>query len=485
MSILENEINWPRQAQALAKLAPEMVIAPEVRAWLDASHKAHLVLACSGGADSVYLLSLIWALRKNWNLTLHVAHYNHCWRGEESDKDAQFVAKVSHVLGCAFYSETCPAEIEAKTETSARSLRMNFLKRIAIESGSSAILFGHQKNDILETQLQRLGRGAGIDGLCAPRPVHYFEDNRVHLRPLLDLPAAIIRDNLKQVHIPWREDLSNQDSRIARNALRADLIPQMAQIMARDIHAGAARTRRLLAADAETLESFARATFPEAYNASESIPRINFRSAPASLARRAMIAWLDSHGVFEAFSAVGFDKLLHALQLDDSKNRFSAGTAFVVCDEERIWLEYERKAPEPVQPAFLKIGSTLKLSTGAELSAEWVKVDADLLAQLNSGLINPQYECYANVAQPLDKLSVRALCGSDQYQGLGAPGHRLLKDCLMDRGIGQMERLLFPVVLNSDNTIMWVPQLPVAESYRINLATKLALKLTYRASKAL
>jgi hypothetical protein len=259
----------------------------------------------------------------------------------------------------------------------------------------------------------------------------------------------------------------------------------MAQIMARDIHGGAARTRRLLAADAETLEKLSRDTLPDAYNACENISRIDLKSAPESLARRALNAWLNSHGILEAFSAAGFDGLLQALKQDDFGNRFSAGDAFVVFDKARIWIEHERVSAPRVQPAFLSIGSSLELSTGAELSAEWVEVDADLRAQLSSGLIDPQFECYANVSQDVDKLSVRALLGSDQYQGLGAPGRRLLKDCLMDRGIRQMERLLFPVVLNSDETIIWVPKLPVAESHRINLDTKMALKLTYCASKAL
>ena len=88
------------------------------------------------------------------------------------------------------------------------------------------------------------------------------------------------------------------------------------------------------------------------------------------------------------------------------------------------------------------------------------------------------------VSTPTD-LAVRALASGDRYQALGAPGSRKLKDCLLDRGVGEKERKLLPVVSTSGGLIIWVPGLPVSDCCRVGPDTKEALRLTYAAGEAL
>ena len=104
------------------------------------------------------------------------------------------------------------------------------------------------------------------DGLAAPRPIHFFEAYPTHVRPVLHLGAGAIRMALNTCEIPWREDISNQDLGISRNALRHNVIPSLSEALARNASAGAARSRFLLEEEADALDGLARLTLPEAFS---------------------------------------------------------------------------------------------------------------------------------------------------------------------------------------------------------------------------
>ena len=486
MSIPEKEIDWEALAQSLAAGAGLELWAPEVRAWLADGSGGRVLVACSGGADSVFLLCQLWGRRAELGLELVVAHYNHGWRGLASDGDAEFVEGLARGLGCEFLTERRAAETDGSTETRARALRMEFLRGAAKARACGAIFFGHQRDDILETQLQRLARGAGLEGMAAPRPVHRFKDNEpVHLRPLLDLSAEALRRHLEGAGIPWREDATNADMGIARNALRGKFIPELEGMLGRDASAGAARTRRLLEADAVALVELAQVALPEAFAGSGTLVRETLQLLPEALSRRALTAWLEGHGLLESLSAAGFDGLLAALCGSEAKGRQSVGASFVVFDGERVWFEGAEGSVAVLVDCELRPGALLELSTGAILVSERVVVDAALRSRLEAGAVDPAVECYAVLPEGARVLAVRALASGDRYQALGAPGSRKLKDCLLDRGMGEKERKLLPVVSTTGGLILWVPGLPVSERCRVGPDTKEALRLTYVAGEAL
>ena len=482
MSNLENKIDWPKLASAVADQASNEAIATEVLSWLEANKGTRILVACSGGADSVCLLLLLWGLRTEWQLSIRVAHYNHGWRAEVSDADASFVADLCESLGCEFFTEKKPSEVLALTETSARVLRHDFLNACAEKSECLAIALGHQRNDIFETQLQRLARGAGLEGLTAPRAVHFFEKKPVHLRPLLELSSDSIRALLQSNAVPWREDASNQDQSIARNALRGEVIPKIAEVMNRDPNVGAARSQSLLKADLDFIETSAREQIPAAFDNSKELDRVLFKSLHLAIARRALTSWLSFQGLAEAFNASGFEQLLNGLCSSKSKGRYSAGSKFVEFDTTQIWVGCEPVIPK-LEPILLKINASHTLSTGANLSTEIVSVDSKLLQKLSEGAVNPRYECYAAIQHSEFLISVREIKNGDYFQAMGSPGRRKLKDSLMDKGFGSVERKSLPVVILNENEIVWTPGLPVAESFRITPKTKQALKLTYAISE--
>jgi tRNA(Ile)-lysidine synthase len=155
------------------------------------------------------------------------------------------------------------------------SLRLDFLRRAAHLQHCDYIIFGHQLDDILETQLQRIARGCASDGLAAPRPVALFDKQPTHLRPLLDLRAGGYPHGTPSQQIPWREDRSNEDMSIARNSLRRQIIPDLGDAIGREPAVGAARSRRLLEEDAAALDLLARQYLPAAYTHAPTLDRLS------------------------------------------------------------------------------------------------------------------------------------------------------------------------------------------------------------------
>ena len=148
-----------------------------------------VLVAVSGGPDSVCLLSLLQTLAKELELTLHLAHLDHMFRGKESADEALFVADLAKTLGIPATIEKfdVPAfcrERGLSSQEGAREVRYGFFQRIAASTGASRIATGHTADDQAETFLMRLVRGAGTSGLSAIPPMR---ENII--RPLIESHA--------------------------------------------------------------------------------------------------------------------------------------------------------------------------------------------------------------------------------------------------------------------------------------------------------
>ena len=193
-----------------------------------------IIVAVSGGADSVALLHALAALRADFHLRLHIAHLDHGLRSESAE-DARFVAG----LGTRW---DVPTTIERQDvgrlceqrgwslEDGARRIRYEFLWRVAKAESADRVALAHTADDQAETVLMRLLRGAGLLGLGAipvARPFGEDEANAVPLiiRPLLDVWRSEILACLRANGIAYREDASNADIRFLRNRVRQELLP--------------------------------------------------------------------------------------------------------------------------------------------------------------------------------------------------------------------------------------------------------------------
>jgi tRNA(Ile)-lysidine synthase len=177
-----------------------------------------VVVAVSGGPDSLALLSILREILPAIPLHLTVAHFDHGWR-PESNEDRDFVASMATMWGYDFRTARATAGTP-HTESAARTARYTFLRATATATNSTAIAVGHTQDDQVETLLLHLLRGSGSRGLGGMRR----RDGDL-ARPLLDITRQEIEAYLARLHLTPRRDPSNEDPRFTRNRLRQQVLP--------------------------------------------------------------------------------------------------------------------------------------------------------------------------------------------------------------------------------------------------------------------
>ncbi len=196
-----------------------MNLAKVIQSGLDRlPEKGRIVVACSGGVDSVALLHLL----KSAGCDLVVAHFNHGWRGAESDRDQELVQRLAQGWGLPFEIARGKRAAQGNAEDQARRERYLFLEAVRQKHGARWIAVAQHRDDQVETILMHQRRGAGLRGL-AGMP---FRRGPV-FRPLLQVPKADLVLYAKAHALEWREDRSNQDLGLARNRLRQVEIPAL------------------------------------------------------------------------------------------------------------------------------------------------------------------------------------------------------------------------------------------------------------------
>lgn len=477
-------IDWPSKALELGERLPPAAWHPQVLDWVQ-RHPAPRTagVACSGGADSLCLLLLLWAHLPEWRSRLKVLHFDHRLRGEASRADARFVEDVARSLDLRVRTGTWNrAEGESGSEDAARRARFSFMQRELSGETEKNLFLGHQRDDIVESQLMRLSRGSGTGGLAAPRPVHALADGRVHLRPLLALEGTTIRRVLGELGIPFRIDVSNDGLGFYRNRIRLEVIPLWQKQSPFDVSGGGASSRELLQEDDDALEVWLRETVPVPVAGADFDLR-PLEGKPRALLRRALREWTLVEGVAENLSRVAFEQLLEAAA-DGKSLRASAGTG-VFLDLEAGYLRKERplagRAPVFGEPWPLPPGGTIFFPAGRELRAEVFPLDPATRSFILRGEVDEKTTAFARWEG--GALRVRHRESGDRFRPLGAPGSRKLQDIFVDMKIPEVERHSFPVVL-LDSQILWMPSLPPAEAFKINATTKLVVRLTYNCGEA-
>jgi len=186
---------------------------------------AVILVALSGGGDSVGLLHALLKIGRAIGFTVEAAHVNHSLRGAESDGDEAFVRRLCGELGVALTVERLrEGEVESadgSLETAARRFRLDILSRLAAGRGAKRIALGHTRDDQAETVLQRIIRGTGPAGLAGIAPMR----DRLWIRPFLEVSRKEVRDYLERSGLSCREDSSNRDPAFVRNRIRNELIP--------------------------------------------------------------------------------------------------------------------------------------------------------------------------------------------------------------------------------------------------------------------
>ena len=263
---------------------------------------ARYLIGVSGGRDSIALLH--WLVNLGYD-RLIVCHLNHQLRGQSSDADARFVQKLAAKYQVGF--ELGAANVRAlarkkkmSLETAAREARYSFFSKAAKRRRCHKIFLAHHADDLVETFLLNLIRGAGLTGLGGMRDVSSRQIHGIDLtilRPLLSIWRSDIDKYVRECHLRFREDATNKNLAPTRNRIRNRIIPYLEKILDRNIRQNLWRTATIAAEEENWLDK----EVPDLTNVDLSVPKL--RALPVALQRRAILKWLRVQNI----SGVGFE----------------------------------------------------------------------------------------------------------------------------------------------------------------------------------
>ena len=443
---------------------------------------SRLGVACSGGADSVFLLFWVMSLCGGKILkNIRVLHFNHKARAN-ADVDEDFVRGLCSELGVEFVLGAAESAPKKFSEEEFRKMRMRFFLEANSRLKLSCIVQGHHCGDVAETFLMRLARGAGLDGLCAPRAVSRL-GGAVFARPMLPLKKPEIVSALKDAGIAWREDESNAESKFFRNKIRNILIPQIDGVSPGDFGKSVLRSHKLLAEDADFINSVLDSELESANGSWSRGSPLRLTSTilgnPALL-RRALMRFLSSGGVLEALRSGATDAILEKISKRGTTFKSSVGDGVFFCfDALSKSISVERNLED--FELSLKIGKNV-LPDGGVLCVKKIRLSADRLCAVKRGENDDSKRAYIDLSAVGNlsdgSLFARNKRAGDAYIPLGSKSKKRLKDIFIAKKIPSAKRNSIPLVCNKHGRILWGVGLPPCDDFKLENSS-VAIELTY------
>ena len=460
------------------------------------SRGGRMVVALSGGPDSVALLHVLHALQARGEFVVAgVAHFNHGLRGAAADEDQEFCRTLAASLELPFRpgrgDVRARARLERRSiEDAARASRYEFLADAVREMNASAVAIGHSLDDQAETFLLRLLRGAGSRGLAGIRP-----RNGIIVRPLLEVRRQALREYAKAHQLAWRGDETNSDVAIPRNRIRHELIPLLERDYSSGIVEVLAREAESARHDEEKLQSDAIDLAAAIVLSSTTSEKGLIASGTASdrlvsIDAVALTALHPALAVRVAREALGhladgrFIGAEHLHRLLEFAATGAPGSAVSLPGQQAVRQRDEVVlGPEPrrgvVETAnsfqfSLSIpGEVVLARQGFQLQAAWGAEPEDV--PKSQGAL----ACRVRGARL--PLSVRSRKPGDRFQPPGMGGKsRKLQDYLVDRKVSRSHRDRLPLVVDDDDRIVWVVGHAVAEDFRVTAPSHVVISLKAR-----
>lgn len=432
-----------------------------------------ILVAVSGGLDSMLLLDLFARLRKKRGWEIVVGHVNHSLRGRESDRDEAFVRRQTERLGALFLSHRVDVRAEAKRnrksiEEAARDLRYRALETMRAECGAEWIATAHHADDNAETILANLIRGAGTGGLRGVHP----RRGRI-IRPLLFAERGELERYATARGISWREDSTNKETKFRRNFIRHRLLPAI-----RELNPGFARTMNRTSALFRSLELFVdgrigklshRLLRRDGSKLHLAITGLNryFDFEKYALIQRAIN---DFYGCEPTFDEVDAVNRLVGAPVGKFLNFRKNGRIF----REREVIAFTKPGGGAETRASIAPGETA-------IVGDWILRIERVPLPKRRRVPNPFTE-FVDAESAGEEFTLRRWRKGDRFFPLGAPGGKKVSDFLVDRKIARpdKEELL---VLEGSGGIVWVCGLRIDERVKITGNTRDALKLTLKKKK--
>lgn len=431
---------------------------------------AGVLVAVSGGADSMVLVRVLHALAAGQGWSLVVAHFNHRLRGAASDADARFVRQAARRLGleCVVESGDVRGLARARgwsVEMAARELRHEFLARTARRLNLGEVALAHHADDQVELFFLRLLRGAG-GGLAGMKwrgtsPV----DKSVRLvRPLLDLSKTALLEFARAEKIRFREDASNESVDILRNRVRRELLPLLRGRYQPGLEHTVLRTMEIVGDEAAFVQAVARGWLRQKR-------RGPFADLPVAVQRQCVCLELARLGVAAEF------ELVERLRLQPGV-RHSWQDGWLVREVVSGRVSAELAAPAEVNPSEKRVG--LGDARGSAFFAG-VQVKWQIKVRAGNALTRRAKGCErfdADMVGP--RVVLRHWRPGDRFQPSGMARPVKLQDLFTNAKVPARERHRRLVAEAADGRIFWVEGLRISEPFKLGATTRMELVWRWR-----
>lgn len=442
-----------------------------------------VIAGVSGGNDSMTMLHLLKRFQADLHFHLRVVHVNHGIRGAEADRDQRTVENIctEWEIPCSVYRYDVPklsAEWKLGTEETGRIVRRQAFQeekqKCREKYSCTCIALAHNRNDLAETMLHHLARGAGIRGLCSLKPV-----NGEVIRPLLCLERREIDDYIRECGISSVLDSSNLEDEYTRNRIRRHLLPVMeSEINARAVE-HMAETSRMLAEAEEFLTEEAAALVRE------------YREADGSYCLREEFFQkkqiLKSYGIRTILEELsGRSRDLTQVHIRQVLDLYSCQVS------RRLSLPYgleavrsydgvilRKKTPHRAGTEAVKTQEFLLPSTSGELETPFGRFEVKVFSYSGEKILEKKYTKWFDCDRIKCGLSVRTRRTGD-YLTVGRDGgHKKLTRCMIDDKVPKETRDQIPLIADGEE-ILWIIGGRISERYKITSCTKNVLEITYQ-----
>jgi tRNA(Ile)-lysidine synthase len=411
-----------------------------------------LLLACSGGLDSVVLAHLC----SQCELDFSMAHCNFKLRGEESDKDEKFVQELAEKLGKPFFTEDFETldyayEQKVSVQMAARDLRYEWFKGLMQQYNIKTLVTAHHADDNLETFIINLSRGTGIKGLTG-----IPSQTRNIARPLLPFTRIQILEFAKSSNLAWREDQSNAETKYLRNKIRQEIVPLLKELHPTFL-TNFSETQEFLKQIAAISENHIGQLKEDIFKEDGEVIRIKIESLQSL---KPLEAYL--HALFSAYGFTAWEDLQHLLTAMSGKEVRSR-THRLVKDRDFLLLT---NIADNLQKEFqiTKEDTEIQLPIGLRIST------VQIIEEVGPNVL------YLDKETLKYPLTLRKWQKGDYFYPLGMGGRKKLSKYFKDEKIdviAKEEQWL----LCSGNEIIWVVGKRADDRYKITNSTKKILKI--------
>jgi len=442
-------------------------------AYIEAGGK--LLVAVSGGVDSVVLMDSLSYLADKMKFTLYVAHFNHQLRGLSSDNDESLVRQICKDYNLHFYSGTgnvkhYSTKNSLSIEHAARILRYNFFERTARNINADIVATAHTEDDLVETFFINLFRGSGLTGLSSMPSKRKFVKNVTLVRPFLQFNKAELYQYAEIRNLKWNEDETNSLLNYTRNKIRHDLIPKLKNEYNPSIIQTINRTAELIQGADEVIKDFVVKTAPniieESSNEKFSL-KINMLLTLNRFMQGEVLqyAW-SKYFRLQPMSLAVIDRILELTDKQTGSICEISSAYFVLRDRNN--LIFAKRAKEVStsliieKPGLYKLGKN-KLEI-TEVQWQDVKFSEDK---------NVEY-IPADMALPF--LEIRNKREGDIFHPLGAPGEMKLSDFLTNEKVSLIDKTNVLILTNRIH-VLWVLGYRISEKARVGKKTSKIYRL--------